>query len=67
MLLVFIQKGLLTGSDGVIYFADSPNNSAKFLAIREVPIEDLVVIKVDTKHIDLSVMIIYKLKSKLFI
>lgn len=39
-------EGLKTGCDGVVYLADSPENAAKFIAIRGVPIEDLRVITI---------------------
>lgn len=49
-----IEEGLHTGFDGVIYLADSPENAAKFLAIRLI--KDIVVLelKLDEDKIEES-------------
>lgn len=41
---------------GEIYFADTPAGSATFLAVRGVPLKDIVALEIDTSKIDKSLL-----------
>ena len=47
-----LVNGLKTGCDGCIYFADSIQNSLKFVLIRGIPLDETVTIEVDIKDLD---------------
>jgi RNA:NAD 2'-phosphotransferase (TPT1/KptA family) len=47
-----MNEGIKKGYDGVVYLADSANNSAKFLVVRGIKIENLIAFEIDTKKLN---------------
>lgn len=47
-----LNDGLKPGCDGYVYLASNPIDSAKFILIRGVPLEDIVVIGIPRNLLD---------------